>query len=76
MSNRDIYKDEFGVYHEVEEDEETPTDGFEDDEQDYYEDEDDSDDPFDSVEEDEDNEYDEDAAYANERGNDYDVDED
>lgn len=73
----DIYKDEFGNYHEIEEDEETPVDGFEDDEQDHYEDDDDdSNDPFDSLE-DEDAFYDEDEEYANERsGNEYDIDDD
>lgn len=77
MSNRDLYKDEFGQYHEVEEETEESIDGMEDDEQDFYEDEDQSEDPFDSLEEDEESEYyDEDEAYANESGNDYDVDED
>lgn len=76
MSNRDIYKDEFGNYHEVDEEVETSVDGLEDDEKDHYEDEDDSDDPFDSREDEDDNYDDEDEAYANERGNDYDVDED
>lgn len=75
MSNRDIYKDEFGQYHEVEEEVENPLDGFEDDEQDRSEaEEDDFDDPFDSVEDDD--EYDEDEAYAKERRNEYDSEED
>lgn len=73
MSNRDIYKDEFDNFHEVDEELEDPTDGYEDDEQDHFEDE--SEDPFDSAEDDE--YYDEDEEYLNERGgNEYDVDED
>jgi len=72
--NKDIYKDEFGQYHEVDEEVETPLDGFEDDELDPSEDDDDSDDPFDSV--DDDNEYDEDEEYANERSTEYDSEED
>ena len=72
--NKDIYKDEFGQYHEVDEEVENPIDGFEDDEQDQSEDDDDLDDPFDSVEDD--NDYDEDEAYANERREEYDADED
>ncbi len=76
MSNRDIYKDEFGNYHEVDEELEDPTDGFEDDEQDHYEDED-SDDSFDSADDEDSDYYDEDEAYANERGgSEYDIDED
>lgn len=75
MSNRDIYKDEYGNYHEVEEEREDPTDSYEDDEQDYSEEEDDSDDPFDYAEEDEDF-YDEDAEYASGSGSEYDVDDD
>lgn len=74
MSNRDIYKDEFGQYHEVEEEIETPLDGFEDDDQDLSKDDDDLDDPFDSVEDDD--EYDEDETYANERKVEYDIEED
>lgn len=46
MSNRDIYKDEFGQYHEVEEEVEDLLDGQEDDEQDHTE----EDDLFDSAE--------------------------
>jgi len=77
LDNRfNIYKDEFGNYHEVDEEVETPIDGFEDDEKDHYEDEDDSDDPFDSADDEDDKYYDEDEAYANERRNDYDADED
>lgn len=72
--NKNIYKDEFGQYHEVDEEVETPLDGFEDDEQDQSEDDDDLNDPFDSAEDDSD--YDEDEAYANERRNEIDVDED
>ena len=68
--NKNIYKDEFGQYHEVDEEVETPLDGFEDDEQDQSEENDDLDDPFDSAEDD--NDYDEDEAYANERRNEYD----
>lgn len=75
MSNRDLYKDEFGNFQEVEEELEDPTDGYEDDEQDHYEDEDETEDHFDSVDEEE--YYDEDEEYLNERGgNEYDVDED
>ena len=76
MSNRDIYKDEYGNYHEIEEELEDPTDSYEDDEQDYSEEED-SEDPFhaEEYEEDEDS-YDEDAEYARGGGNDYDVDDD
>lgn len=74
MSNRDFYKDEFDNYHEVEEDDEAPLDGFEDDEQDYNEDEEDT---LDSLEDDDDVIYeDEDEAYLNERRSEYDVDED
>ena len=72
--NKDIYRDEFGQYHEVDEEVETPLDGFEDDEKDPTEDDDDLDDPFDSIEDD--SEYDEDEEYANERRNEYDSDED
>ncbi|MBY0412664.1 MAG: hypothetical protein K2Q18_00790 [Bdellovibrionales bacterium] len=72
--NRDIYKDEFGQYHEVEEELETPLDGFEDDDLDPSEDDDGLDDPFDSI--DEENEYDEDEEYANERRHEYDSEED
>lgn len=72
MSNKDIYKDEFGQYHEVEETEEDLVDGMEDDQEDFYEDEE-SDDYLDSTD-DEDENYDEDEIYANESGNDYDVD--
>lgn len=71
--NKDIYKDEFGQYHEVDEEIETPLDGFEDDDQNLTEDDDDLNDPFDSVDDDnDDNEYDEDEAYANERRHEYD----
>lgn len=72
--NKNIYKDEFGQYHEVDEEVETPLDGFEDDELDSSEDEDDLDDPFDSI--DDDNEYDEDEEYANERRTVYESEED
>jgi hypothetical protein len=72
LSNRDIYKDEFGQYHEVEEETEDLIDGQEDDALDDFEDEDDL---FDSAEDEEDN-YDEDEDYANERRNEYDADED
>jgi hypothetical protein len=72
--NKNIYKDEFGQYHEIDEEVETPLDGFEDDEIDQSEDDDDLDDPFDSI--DEDNNYDEDEEYANERRHEYDSDED
>ncbi len=73
MSNRDIYKDEFGQYHEVEEETEESIDGMEDDELDNFEDEDDL---FDSTEDEDDN-YDEDEDYASEsRGGEYDADED
>lgn len=74
MNNKDLYKDEFGQYHEVEEEEEDLLDGFEDDEQDPTEDEDELDDHFDSAEDD--NEYDEDAEYANERRTEYESEED
>lgn len=72
MNNRfNIYKDEFGNYHEVDEEVETPVDGFEDDDQQHFDEEDDLDDNFDSLnDEDEDND-DEDAAYANERRTEY-----
>lgn len=64
MSNKfTIYKDEFGQYHEVDEEVETPLDGFEDDATDSFEDEDDLDDNFDSLDEDNE-EDDEDAQYA------------
>lgn len=77
MSNRfNIYKDEFGNYHEVDEEVETPIDGLEDDEKDDYEDEEDSDDPFDSLDDEDDNYYDEDEDYANERRDEVDIDED
>ena len=72
--NKDIYKDEFGQYHEIDEEVETPLDGHEDDEQDQSEDNDDQDDSFDSAEDD--NDYDEDEAYANERRHEYDSEED
>jgi hypothetical protein len=72
--NKNIYKDEFGQYHEVDEEVETPLDGLEDDEQAQSEENDDLDDPLDTAEED--NEYDEDEAYANERRNEYDSEED
>ena len=72
--NKNIYKDEFGQYHEVDEEVETPLDGFEDDDQDLSKDDDDVHDPFDSV--DDDNEYDEDEEYANERRTEYDSEED
>ncbi len=72
--NKDIYKDEFGHYHEVDEEIENPLDGFEDDEQDQSEGSDDLDDPFDSIEND--NDYDEDEEYANERRPEYDSEED
>jgi hypothetical protein len=74
--NKNIYKDEFGQYHEVDEEVETPLDGFEDDEHDQYEEIDELDDPFDSVEDDNDYDYDEDEAYANERRSEYDSEED
>lgn len=70
----DLYKDEFGQYHEVEEEVETPLDGFEDDADDLSEDTEDLDDPFDSYEDDSD--FDEDEAYANERRHEYDSEED
>jgi hypothetical protein len=72
--NKDIYKDEFGQYHEVDEEVETPIDGLEDDEQDPSEEVDDQDDLFDLAEDDD--EYDEDEAYANERRTEYDSEED
>jgi hypothetical protein len=72
--NKDIYKDEFGQYHEVDEEVEDPIDGLEDDEQDPSEEVDDLADPFELAEDD--NEYDEDEAYANERRTDYDSEED
>lgn len=72
MNNRfNIYKDEFGNYHEVDEEVETPLDGFEDDEQSI-----DEDDPFDSVENEDENFDDEDKDYASERRDQYDIDED
>lgn len=72
--NRDIYKDEFGVYHEVEDEKEETLDGLEDDEQDHYED--DADDSDYDDEEELEEEYDEDQEYLNERRPSYDVDED
>jgi hypothetical protein len=72
--NKDIYKDEFGQYHEVDEEVETPIDGLEDDEQDPSEEVDDMDDLFDLAEDDD--EYDEDEAYASERRTEYDSEED
>jgi hypothetical protein len=74
LSNRDIYKDEFGNYREVEEELETPLDGLEDDEQDLAEEDDDLDNYFDTTEDDKN--YDEDEEYANERKNEYDSEED
>lgn len=68
MSNKlNIYKDEFGQYHEVDEEVETPIDGFEDDDQEHFEDEDDQESHFDSFEDDQDEDEDEDAQYANDR---------
>jgi hypothetical protein len=76
MTNKkDIYKDEFGNYQEVDEELEESIDGYEDDEQDHSE-EDDSDDLFDSELDDDDSYYDEDEAYAREGQGGYDVDED
>jgi hypothetical protein len=72
LSNRDIYKDEFGQYHEVEEEAEELVDGLEDDGLDDFEDEEDL---FDAAEDEDDN-YDEDEEYANERREEYDADED
>lgn len=72
----DIYKDEFGNYHEVDEEVETPIDGLEDDEQDHFEDDDDSEDLFDSSDEETENFYDEDEDYANEPRKEYEADED
>ena len=69
LNNRDIYKDEFGQYHEVEEETEESIDGLEDDDLDEFEDEADL---FDSAEEDD--EFDEDQDYANEGGSEYDYD--
>jgi hypothetical protein len=66
VSNKELYKDEFGVYREVIEEEETSIDGFEDDEDLSGEDED-SDNPFDSLDDDEDVDNDEDEEYANSR---------
>ena len=73
LSNRDIYKDEFGNYHEVKEEIETTLDGLEDDEQDQTE-EDDLDNYLDTAEDDK--EYDEDEEYVNERKDEYDSEED
>ena len=74
LSNRDIYKDEFGNYQEVEEFEEDELlDGIEDDEQDHTEDWDESESDFDNID-DEDEEYDEDREYANERTPEFDLD--
>ena len=70
-----IYKDEFGQYHEVDEEVETPLDGFEDDAQESSEDEEDLDDSFDSREDEDSDEDDEDAQYAKERRIEY-IDED
>ena len=72
--SKNIYKDEFGQYHEVDEEVETPLDGLEDDEQDHFEENDDFDNLLDSNEDD--NDYDEDEAYANERRNEYDSEDD
>ncbi|MBC7712940.1 MAG: hypothetical protein H7177_06360 [Rhizobacter sp.] len=63
--NKDLYKDEFGNYHEVEDEKVDTLDGLEDDEQDITDEDEDSDDLFDSAEED--SEYDEDEEYASER---------
>ncbi len=71
MNNRDIYKDEFGQYHEVEEESEDSIDGLEDDDLEGFDDESDL---FDSAEGDDDNDEDED--YANETHNEFDIDED
>lgn len=71
MNNRDIYKDEFGQYHEVEEESEDSIDGLEDDDLEGFDDESDL---FDSSEGDDDNDEDED--YANETHNEFDIDED
>ena len=73
MTNKkDIYKDEFGNYHEVNEEIEDKMDGFGDDEQDF--DEDDLNNPFESR--DDDDFYDEDEEYARELRSEYDIDED
>ena len=72
--SKNIYKYEFGQYHEVDEEVETPLDGLEDDEQDHFEENDDFDNLLDSDEDD--NDYDEDEAYANERRNEYDSEDD
>lgn len=72
---KDIYKDEFGQYYEVDEEVETPIDGFEDEEHDQFE-EDDLDIPFDSAEDENDKYYDEDEAYINEQSSEYDSEED
>ena len=70
MSNKfNIYKDEFGVYREADEEAERPIDGFEDDDHEHFDDEDEQDSHFDSLEddeEDEEDEEDEDQQYANE----------
>lgn len=65
MNNKNLYKDEFGQYHEVDEEIETPVDGFEDDE-DHAEDDDELD-GFDSPDDSDDDIYDEDEEYANDR---------
>jgi hypothetical protein len=80
MNNRDIYKDEFGQYHEVEnEDEDVELiDGHEDDGVDDFDEE--YDDLFGSSDDEDPNEdeveLDDDEAYANEQHREYDVDED
>lgn len=75
MNNKDIYKDEFGQYHEVEEETENLVDGVEDDEQDPSEEEDDL---FDSTEDQDvdDSNYDEDEDYVNDRRVEYEAEED
>ncbi len=72
MSNRfNLYKDEFGNYHEVDEEVEEPLDGFEDDAKESFLDEDDLDDNFDTLEDENDEDDDEDAQYAKERRTEY-----
>ena len=72
--NKEIYKDEFGQYHEVDDEEDTPLDGHEDDEQDQSEESDDLDDYFEQDQDE--NDYDEDEVYANEKRHEYDSEED
>lgn len=76
MSNKDLYKDEFGVYREVDDEEKETIDGLEDDEQDHFEEDDADEDSYDLSDDDDEDAYDEDEDYLNERQSDSDIDDD